>query len=164
MRVEKFLETLPVRRQAAEKTSVKSLAKIKRLMQAYAIAKPHLRLSLKVMKAKNEKANWKYPKNAAVGNSIDTASILSAAVDVVGKQVTDRCQRASSTWSRAGEQIDAAVADQASEDAEETFAFEAILANPGCGMCCGPRSEQRGLIPKIFRCFRCQQCRPIPFC
>lgn len=149
MRVEKFLETLPVRRQAAEKTSVKSLAKIKRLMQAYAIAKPHLRLSLKVMKAKNEKANWKYPKNAAVGNSKDAPSIFSAAVDVVGKQVTDQCQQASSTRSSVGEQIDAAVTDQAREDAEEAFGFDALLANPGCGMCRGPASEQHWLIHDI---------------
>lgn len=104
-------------------------------MQAYALAKPHLRLSFKVMKAKNEKANWKYPKSAVVGPSKSTASIFNAAVDVVGKQVTDQCQRVLSTWSCAGEQIDIPVADEIREAPEDTFELETILANPGCGIC-----------------------------
>lgn len=134
MRVENFLEYLPVRRQAVEKTSVKMQGKIKRLLQAYALARPNLRLSLKVLKAKNEKANWKYPKHTGVGNSKTGASNLSAAIDVVGQNITDQCQWALSTWSSAGEQIDTASAALDGKAALERFTFDAVLATPGCGV------------------------------
>jgi DNA mismatch repair ATPase MutL len=133
VRVDRFLETLPVRRQAAEKASVKTLAKIKRVLQAYALARPSLRLSLKVLKAKNEKANWKYPKNTGVGNSRNSASYFSAAIDVIGKNVTDQCQWISSTWSSAGEQIDTALGAQDVVAATDSFTFDTVLATPGCG-------------------------------
>lgn len=123
-----------MRRQAAEKTSAKTLAKIKRLLQAYALARPNLRLSLKVLKAKNEKSNWKYPKNAGVGNPKTAVSNLSAAMDAVGKNVTDQCQRASSRWSSAGEQIGTPSAAQDGEATDESFTFEAVLASPCCGV------------------------------
>lgn len=133
VRVEGFLETLPVRRQAAEKASVKTLAKIKKILQAYALARPMLRLSFKVLKAKNEKANWKYPKNTGVGNPRSSASYLSAAIDIMGKNVIDQCQWASSTWSSAGEQIDTALKAQDGVAATESFTFETVLATPSYG-------------------------------
>lgn len=133
MRVERFLETLPVRRQAAEKTSVKTQAKIKRLLQAYALARPNLRLSLKLLKARNDNANFKYPKNTGVGNARIAAFSLSAAKNIVGKNVTDQCQWAPSTWSTAGEQIDTASGPKDGEAATESFTFDTILATPGCG-------------------------------
>lgn len=85
VRITDFLKSIPVRRQTALKDSAKQLAKIKRSLQAYALARPSVRLSLRVLKAKTDKGNWMYaPKS--------DASVLDAAVKVVGKKVTDQCR------------------------------------------------------------------------
>ncbi|KAL8852846.1 MAG: hypothetical protein Q9221_002221 [Calogaya cf. arnoldii] len=84
VRITDFLKSIPVRRQTALKESAKQLAKIKRTLQAYALARPSVRLSLSVLKAKSDKSNWIYaPKS--------DESVLDAAVKVVGKKVTDQC-------------------------------------------------------------------------
>ena len=129
MRVEKFLDTLPVRRQAAEKTSVKMLAKVKRLLQAYALARPQLRLSLKILKAKNDKGNWKYPKAVGIGNSNTRASAFNAATEILGRKMTDQCQRMCSSFSSNGQQIDRTFGDSAvSARQDENYTFDAVLA------------------------------------
>lgn len=122
-----------MRRQAVEKTSVKTLARIKSLLQAYALARPNVRLSLKVLKTKTEKTNWKYPKNASVGNSQSSVSHFSAATDVVGKNVTDQCEWVSSTWSTAGERITTTSAATIDGVIEKSFTLEAVLAKHDCG-------------------------------
>lgn len=133
VRVEKFLHNLPVRRQAAEKISVKMLAKIKRMLQAYALARPHLRLSLKILKAKDRKGDWTYPKSGAVSTSRLEAS-FNAASDMFSKKLTSQCQLISSIWSSTGEQIDEAPSEQLGPSAnrDEAYTFEAIMAKKGC--------------------------------
>ncbi|KAL9578683.1 MAG: hypothetical protein Q9212_005568, partial [Teloschistes hypoglaucus] len=85
VRITDFLKSLPVRRQTALKDSAKQLTKIKRTLQAYALARPSTRLALKVLKAKNDKDNWTYaPKHEA--------SVSDAAVKIIGKKATDQCQ------------------------------------------------------------------------
>ena len=131
MRVEKFLDTLPVRRLAVEKTSAKLLAKVKRMLHAYTLARPHLRLSLKILKAKNDKGNWKY---TGVGHSKTRASAFDAATEIIGKKVTDQCQLICLSWSSAGRQADGtseALGVGASQD--EMYTFEAVLAKFECG-------------------------------
>ena len=134
MRVERFLDTLPVRRQTAEKNSIKVLAKVKRLLQSYVFARPHLRFSLKVMKAKNDKGNWKYPKIAGIGISKPKPSVFNAAKEIMGQKVTDQCQWFSTAWSSAGEHIDSASDTlEASVPQNDTYTFEAVLAKLECG-------------------------------
>ncbi|KAL8964672.1 MAG: hypothetical protein Q9183_004288, partial [Haloplaca sp. 2 TL-2023] len=85
VRVTEFLKSLPVRRQTALKNSAKQLAKVKRTLQAYALARPSVRFSLKVLKAKSDKDNWTYaPKSEA--------SVSDAAIKVLGKKLIDCCQ------------------------------------------------------------------------
>lgn len=85
IRVTEFLKGLPVRRQTALKDATKQLAKVKRTLQAYAFARPSVRLSLKVLKAKSDKNNWTYaPKSEA--------SVADAAVKIIGKRASDQCQ------------------------------------------------------------------------
>ena len=133
VRVERFLEALPVRKQAAEKNPAKVLARIKRTLQAYVLARPHLRISLKILKAKDEKANWKYP--TSLGHSKLKTSPLNAAVDVVGKKITDQCQWSQLSWSDLGELIDTPSKIHVVDPDEPcTYTFDAVLANPDCGM------------------------------
>lgn len=84
VRITDFLKHIPVRRQTALKSATKSLTRIKKLLQAYAIAQPSKRLSLKVLKAKSENSNWAYAPSA-------DASLSDAALKVAGTEVCSSC-------------------------------------------------------------------------
>jgi DNA mismatch repair ATPase MutL len=66
------------------KGATKNLSRIKKLVQAYAIAQPSKRFSLKVLKAKIENNNWTYAPNAE-------ASLSDAAFKVAGTEVCSCC-------------------------------------------------------------------------
>lgn len=84
VRIANFLKNQPVRKQVALKAAPKTLTKIKQLLQSYVFARPATRLSLKVIKAKNDKDNWTYaPK---VGSGIEDT-----AFKVVGKPCASQC-------------------------------------------------------------------------
>ncbi|PYH91324.1 hypothetical protein BO71DRAFT_460265 [Aspergillus ellipticus CBS 707.79] len=83
VRITDLFKHIPVRRQTVLKNTAKTLVKIKKLVQAYAVAQPSKRLSLRVLKAKNENNNWMYaPVNA---------KILEAALKIVGADVVSSC-------------------------------------------------------------------------
>ncbi|KAJ5817256.1 hypothetical protein N7447_009489 [Penicillium robsamsonii] len=84
VRITDFLKHIPVRRQTALKGAVRNLTRIKKLLQAYAIAQPSKRLSLKVLKTKNESSNWTYAPSAS-------ASPSDAALKVAGTEVSSSC-------------------------------------------------------------------------
>ena len=134
VRVERFLQTLPVRRQAAQKTSVKTLAKVKRILQAYALARPHLRLSLRILKAKDRKGDWTYTKSGALSASRLEAS-FNAAANIFGKKLTSQCDSTASSWSSTGEQIDEAASERLgpSTSINEAYTLEATMAKRDCG-------------------------------
>lgn len=79
-----FLKHVPVRKQAASKTASKTISRIKRLLQAYAIAQPATRLSLKVLRAKNDSANWIYAPT-------QNATIADAALKIWGPEIKTQC-------------------------------------------------------------------------
>jgi DNA mismatch repair protein MutL len=84
IRIANFLKNQPVRKQVALKAATKTLTKIKQLLQSYAFARPATRLSLKVIKAKNDKDNWTYaPK---IGGGIEDT-----AFKVVGQPCASQC-------------------------------------------------------------------------
>ncbi|KAH0290964.1 hypothetical protein KCU62_g3144, partial [Aureobasidium sp. EXF-3399] len=84
IRIANFLKNQPVRKQVALKAAPKALTKIKQLLQSYAFARPATRLSLKVIKAKNDRDNWTYaPK---VGGGIEDT-----AFKVVGQPCASQC-------------------------------------------------------------------------
>ena len=135
VRVEKYLHNLPVRRQAAEKTTVKMLSKIKRMLQAYALARPHLRLSLKILKAKDRRGDWTYPKSGALSTSRLEAS-LHAATDIFGKKLTSQCNLTCSSWSSTGEPMNEASCEESTPNTgrNELYTLEATMAKVDCGM------------------------------
>ena len=123
-----------MRRQTAEKNSIRLLAKVKGLLQAYVFARPHLRFSLKVLKAKNDRGNWKYPKIAGIGISKFKPSMFNAAEELIGKKVTDQCQWFSTAWSSTGEHIDSTSDNSEARASQDgTYIFEAVLAKLECG-------------------------------
>lgn len=164
VRVEKFLQNLPVRREAAEKASVKMSAKVRKMLQAYALARPHLRLSLKTLKAKDRKGDWTYPKSGALSASLSEAS-FNAATDIFGKKLTSQCELTLSSWSSTGEQIDEAASDQSwpSRSRDEVYTLEAIMAKRECGtyfLSILRKHKEYLLINSLSRWLSIEQCRP----
>lgn len=84
VKITDFIKANPVRRQVALKNVDACLKKIKRLLQAYAFARPHVRLSLQVLKAKNKKSDWVYAPKPN-GNAED------AAFKIVGAACASSC-------------------------------------------------------------------------
>ncbi|OCT48964.1 DNA mismatch repair protein MutL [Cladophialophora carrionii] len=84
IRVQDFLMRIPVRKQSALKASTKTLEAIKSLLFAFAFARPEVRFSLKVPKAKNNKLNWTY---AATPNQ----SLTETTTKIVGKELASVC-------------------------------------------------------------------------
>ena len=96
IRVKDFLKSIPVRKQTALKNAVKTLSTIRKLLQTYALARGTVRLSLKVLKGKNDKANWQY-------SPIDNADGLrAAAVRVIGNDVAGKCEVRTKTTAPTG--------------------------------------------------------------
>ncbi|KAK6434427.1 hypothetical protein LTR95_009391 [Oleoguttula sp. CCFEE 5521] len=84
VRLTDFCKANPVRRQIALKQSEQCLSNVKLLLKRYAFARPSVRLSLKVLKAKNDKGNWMYGPKAG-GNAED------AAFSIVGAACASQC-------------------------------------------------------------------------
>lgn len=84
VRITDFIKSNPVRRQVVLKGTENCLKKIKRTLQAYAFARPHVRLSLRVLKAKNTKSDWVYAPKLD-GNAED------ATFKVVGAACASQC-------------------------------------------------------------------------
>ncbi|KAF2132892.1 hypothetical protein P153DRAFT_333583 [Dothidotthia symphoricarpi CBS 119687] len=84
VKVTNIFKPIPVRIQASIKNSAKCLAKIRRLMQAYALARPAVRFRLHVLKAKNNKGDFIYaPKTSA--------NVEDAVLKIIGKDCALQC-------------------------------------------------------------------------
>ncbi|KAI4613288.1 hypothetical protein J4E83_007701 [Alternaria metachromatica] len=84
VKVTKFFDFIPVRKETAMKNSAKALAKIRRLMQAYALARPTIRFRLRVLRAKNSNSDFVYAPKA-------DANIEDAVLKVIGKDCALQC-------------------------------------------------------------------------
>jgi len=80
--VTSFMYELPVRKKIFEKESVKTLAKIRQLMLAFALARPSIRFSLKVLKA--SKYSWTFSPRSNDG-------IKEAVSQVIGRDTSNQC-------------------------------------------------------------------------
>ena len=108
------------------------LPKVKKMLQAYALARPHLRLSLKILKAKDRKGDWTYPKSGALGASRSEA-LFHAATDMFGKKLTSQCELAFSRWSSDGERSDEATSVEPRPNSGDAYTLEAIITKMDCG-------------------------------
>ncbi|TID17418.1 Myosin-1 [Venturia nashicola] len=85
VRAADFFNSLPVRKQTALKSATKTLTKIKRMLQAYALARPRIRFSLRVLKAKTATGNFIYAPKAGA------SSVQDAALKLFGNHCTSQC-------------------------------------------------------------------------
>lgn len=122
VRVIDFLKHLPIRKKTALKVSAKTNAKIKRILQAYALARPSVRFSLKALVAKDEKGNWTYAPKAG-------SNVLDAALKVLNTQAVGQCLWRVWTNLKTAEPEDAE-----GDNARATlYKIEALLPKPQCG-------------------------------
>ena len=68
------------------KEASKHLSRIKRLLQTYALVRPNVRLSLKVLRAKTEKGNFTYAPTLRVSNTTEDAMLK-----IFGKNIVSQC-------------------------------------------------------------------------
>ena len=126
VRIVDFLKSIPVRRQTALKSPAKLLFKIKKMLQAYALARPSIRFSLKVLKAKTDKGNWMYaPKRGATPEAV----LTDAAIQVVGKKVAEQSKW--TVWSSSTTDQTATAGVEVAKN--DSYMIEAILPVPACG-------------------------------
>ncbi|KAI7561397.1 hypothetical protein KC343_g8427 [Hortaea werneckii] len=139
VRITDFIKANPVRRQQALKNAEKVLKKTKQMLQAYAFARPQVRLSLKVLKAKNEKGNWVYaPK--------PNGSLEDAALKIVGSACVSQC-----AWSVVEEHgfTVQALLPKPEADPSKISGFGPFLSVDG-----RPLSSSRGTLKQIQKIFR----------
>ncbi|OJD32898.1 dna mismatch repair protein [Diplodia corticola] len=101
VRAEGFFERWPVRRQAALKEAEKGgggggvMRRIKGLLQGYALARPAVRLSLKVVKGRGIKngkeGGWTYAPKPGLGLGGGRERVADAVLKVVGKGAAAQC-------------------------------------------------------------------------
>lgn len=84
VKVTGLFEHTPVRKQTALKNSKKMLAKTRRLVQAYAFARPHIRFRLRIVKARNNQDDFVYAPKA-------NANVEDAVLKVIGKDCALQC-------------------------------------------------------------------------
>lgn len=100
------------------------MAKLKKLLQTYAIAKPSTRLSFRVLQGRSESANWTYgPKKSA--------NISDAALIVAGADIAIQC--ICENWSPARLGEDGRVQLNTGDECYKMMAF---LPKAGAGRYC----------------------------
>ena len=111
----------------------KILQRIRRLLYAYAFARPWTRFSLKVLKTSERKSSWNYAPKAGMGIDISEESLLrNAAIQTFGKQIADQC-----TWISQPISISKSIETSSQEegripDPEKTINISGFLASFDC--------------------------------
>ncbi|RYP55397.1 hypothetical protein DL769_010202 [Monosporascus sp. CRB-8-3] len=151
VRITELFGRLPVREQIAIKESAKTLDKIRDLLQSYAMARPTLKLALKVLQ--NPKQNWSYsPKR--------NAEIWEAVLQIFGKEVSahgfEKVFPIDGPWPEARGSD-----DDPSASRTNSYTFEAYIIDPDANPCRVPKyhffsvdgrpvSAKRGTMKKIL--------------
>lgn len=149
MKISKFFEHTPVRKQNAIKNSTKVLSKIRRLVKAYALARPNIRLHLRILKAPTNKGDFTY---APTLNS----NIKDAVIKVISKDCALECDL--TTINDEGFAIQA-VLPRVSADVSKISYHGTFISIDG-----RPVSHSRGTIRSIVGVFkeRLQKTSPTP--
>ena len=115
IRVQEFLNKIPVRKQTALKGATNTLQAIKNILISFAFSRPEVRFSLKVLKGKNDKFNWTY---AATPN----ASLAEVATKALKKEVAADCT------------VHKIASDEDTVDVENGWSIHALLVSATAGL------------------------------
>lgn len=145
------------------------MAKIRRLLQCYVFARPQVRFSLKVLKAKDTKGDWAYVPDIPTTQEKDQKNkYLGALVKFHGKTVLEKC-----TWVFSGSFTDASgilpvnSAGSTDDSSDCQFQISGIIINPQCvdpatlmnlghfvSIDCRPMSCSQGILREVVRHYR----------
>ncbi|EEH41587.2 hypothetical protein PAAG_03150 [Paracoccidioides lutzii Pb01] len=157
VRVSEFLKFVPVRKQTALKCASKTISRLKKMLIAYALSRPEIRLSLQVLGGKNQ-SPWIYaPKKTISG----------AVVAAVGPEVISQCIIVAWPESQDGE----ANSSSGHKDDSETnpLSIRLVAVVPGPDADCSkltragqfvsidrrPMSTSHGIAKEIVKLFKC---------
>jgi DNA mismatch repair protein MutL len=154
--VKDFMAKLPVRKRTFEKEAAKSIAKINRLLAAYALARPSIRFSLKI--ANGAKGAWSFIPHPSGG-------IREAVLLAIGKDTALQCV---DKMVRSGEHQTAATASKLTTvhaTDPEHFIINAFLPGPDAdpskiggspylSVDSRPVSHEKGTMKKIVTMFK----------
>jgi DNA mismatch repair ATPase MutL len=120
----------------ALKTASKTVQKIRKMLQSYALARPTIRFSLKVVKAKSDAPNWVYAPTLK-------STIADAALKAAGQDVGSQCI----TRSWPGDDSDDGNSTKlrttsADDESEQGLKLTALLPSPNAGMCYPQRIQK----------------------
>lgn len=90
VRAEGLFARWPVRRQAAMRHAEAGMKRVRRMLQAFALARPGVRLELRVGRV-GEKGGWLYAPKTGVGVAAGEERVADAAWKVVGREVAAQC-------------------------------------------------------------------------
>ena len=93
-------------------------------MQAYAFARPNVRLAFKVLRAKNDKNNWTYGPNPSL------TTLLNATAKILGQEVAIQCQ--ARLWT-----------SDAEGEAGDSYTIDAVVAKGDGGRVKNKRRNDR---------------------
>ncbi|KAI1768364.1 hypothetical protein GGR53DRAFT_440687 [Hypoxylon sp. FL1150] len=141
---------LPVREQKAGKDSTKTIDMIRELLRSYAMARPHVRLSFKILQL--PKQGWSYsPKQGA--------SVREAAIQLFGTELANLCVE--KTFEIGGPVSDDAPAEYPDTPLNDCYVFEAFIPKPGAepseipkhrylSIDSRPITAKKGIVKKLF--------------
>ncbi|XDG06681.1 hypothetical protein ABKA04_006296 [Annulohypoxylon sp. FPYF3050] len=122
---------LPVRHQWAIKESAKTIDKIREVLRSYAMARPQLKLSFKVLQS--PKQNWSYsPKPGA--------SVKEAAIQLFGSEIATYCLEKTFAMNEPHKENDKSNEKQ-SHSHSSTHIFEAFILKPNCNAAKAPKQR-----------------------
>lgn len=161
--VAKFMYNLPVRKQNFEKAAPKTLGEIKKLLQGYSLARPHVRFGLKV--TKGGKGSWSFaPRpNDGIKEAVSKALSRDLAAQCVEKSLTFVESHSSPKHPSA---VITPEDHRESHDPKALFVIEAFLPKPNADMSKigygqfisidnRPVAHDKGTMKKIVSVFKC---------
>jgi DNA mismatch repair protein MutL len=110
---------LPVREQVVVKEAAKSMDEIKELLRSYAMARPQVRLALKVLKTPN--LTWTYAPKRGAG-------IREAVLQLFGTAAAAHCFEKTSSFG--GSTVEDVAAQSHHDHPHPRVTFEAVMVNP----------------------------------
>ncbi|KAI1096070.1 hypothetical protein F5B19DRAFT_217625 [Rostrohypoxylon terebratum] len=145
---------LPVRKQWAIKESAKTIDKIREVLRSYAMARPQLKLSFKVLQSPRQ--SWSYsPKSGA--------SVKEAAIQLFGSEITTHCLEKRFQMNKPQKGSDKSN-EQQSLSHNSSYIFEAFVLKPNCIPSKAPKQHyfsidgrpitgKRGTMKKILKIY-----------
>lgn len=163
VKVTDLFAKIPVRKQWALKEATKSLSKIKDLLHTYAFARPHVKLTLKVLD--QPKLSWSY----APGSH---PSIKQAALQVFGTELVSQCTAKTNTSQDAISSSSNDLAGIFKVQEKGVYAIDAVLPQAGAdparisrgpwfSVDSRPVSASKGTIKTLYSTFKARLSRTL---